>query len=149
MLRLILLTTTTTTIYLLLHYSNWKNLTLRDFFKFFSIFSFALAKLYKSVCVMCDVCLMSVLANYATPRGAESPRKLCSSQTTKTWKIWQTVVSSTFHLKKTMSGKIWEIEFFSTFFSTWVQMSYWWKNMDVYMDGWMVPSQIMPFQSRL
>ena len=58
------------------------------------------------------------------------------------------VVLSTFHLKKTMSGKIWHLENFR-FFSNWVQMSYWWQNMDVYMDGRMVPSQIMPFQSRL
>ena len=28
-------------------------------------------------------------------------------------------------------------------------MSYWWKNKDVCMDGWMVSIQIMLFQSRL
>ena len=45
------------------------------------------------------------------------------------------------------------LRIFSTFFSTWVQMSYWWKNKDVcmdgWMDGWMVSIQIMLFQSRL
>ena len=46
---------------------------------------------------MCDVCLSDDVC----------PRKLCSSQTTISGKIWQIVVSSTFHLKKTISGKIW------------------------------------------
>ena len=50
--------------------------------------------------------------------------------------------------KKFKSQKIWH-RIFSTFFSTWVQMSYWWKNKDVCMYGWMVSIQIMLFQSRL
>ena len=50
--------------------------------------------------------------------------------------------------KKLVSENL-TLRIFSTFFSTWVQMSYWWKNKDVCMYGWMVSIQIMLFQSRL
>ena len=50
--------------------------------------------------------------------------------------------------KKLVSENL-TLRIFSNFFSTWVQMSYWWKNKDVCMYGWMVSIQIMLFQSRL
>ena len=43
--------------------------------------------------------------------------------------------------KKLVSENL-TLRIFSTFFSTWVQMSYWWKNKDVCMYGWMVSIQI-------
>ena len=56
--------------------------------------------------------------------------------------LWKNLTDSRFINISFETWKIGEIEFFSTFFSTWVQMSYWWKNMDVYVDGRMVPIQI-------
>ena len=53
-----------------------------------------------------------------------------------------------YHLKTTMSGKNLTLRNFSTFFSTWVEMTHWWKNKDECVDSWMVPVQMMFFWSR-
>ena len=70
------------------------------------------------------------------PKGGPTPRPLKNI-----------VVFSTFFEENTMSGKIWHLENFRLFFQLELRCHIGERTW-MYMDGWMVPIQIMLFQSR-
>ena len=72
---------------------------------------------------------MSVIENYVFEHS-----RLSKESFEKTY-VWKNLTLRDFFKK-------------NIFFSTSVEMTHWWKNMDVCMDWWMVPIQIMLFQSR-
>ena len=62
-------------------------------------------------------------------------QSLCQSVTQKIFFVDCMI----YHLKTTMSGKNLTLRNFSTFFSTWVEMTHWWKNnwIMITIESWL------------